>query len=328
MEESTHNYVYFGMYPQSLKEDRVTISTNEKDIIYCGFHTDARQGENKIETYQLPTKYYLGSDGAYYEKIKSYKYLNAKKFSNDTYIWPEKEYYFRVEPIKWRVLEIDKNTNSTLLMCDSIIDAHAFDNTRIYPEFIQYKYEKGSYYDEKDSGNNNYAHSSIRKFLNNEFITRAFTEYERSLIVTSPVYNSYVKNKFACEDTVDKVFLLSKDELTNPKFGFVNNEYTPDVNKQLVPTDFSRAMRVYTNDNRLYSKSDLYRDNGIWWTRTPHKLDEKATDKASANIPFVNLVNYNGAITYYFSTQQKYGVVPAIRVSLKELNNYLNQRKK
>ena len=67
-----------------------------------------------------------------------------------------------------------------------------------------------------DEGNDGWGHSSIRKWLNNDFFNLAFTEYERCWIVTQELtthYDEYYDNPAADIKTTDKVFLLSMNDL-------------------------------------------------------------------------------------------------------------------
>lgn len=97
------NYLYFGRYPQTLKESNVTI-LNVQD----------RNG------------YYLGSDNEYYAKIKTNVTANLK-FKNGEPIVFKNEYYFKVEPIKWRIL--DESNSGAFILCEDVIDSRIFDDS-------------------------------------------------------------------------------------------------------------------------------------------------------------------------------------------------------
>lgn len=56
------------------------------------------------------------------------------------------------------------------------------------------------------------------------FLQSAFNEEEQKLILTTTVDNRVSGNKYACENTRDKIFLLSLEDVFNPKLSFVNNE--------------------------------------------------------------------------------------------------------
>ena len=101
-----------------------------------------------------------------------------------------KEYYFKVEPIKWKVLE--SSNSKAFLFSELILDAHRFDDS-----------------------SNHYRISSIRSWLNKEFYNKAFTDKQKELIENTTLEDiSYI---------TDKVFLLSKDEIENTSYGFNSN---------------------------------------------------------------------------------------------------------
>ncbi|MDE6293509.1 MAG: hypothetical protein K2L88_02670, partial [Clostridiales bacterium] len=98
-------YVYDGEYPQTLKAENVTVG-------------DTADGNG----------YYTGSDGARYAKVTaatiSMGTWDPYKFSNDENITNGNTYYFKVEPIKWRVLE--NKDGVAFLLCDTILDHGAY----------------------------------------------------------------------------------------------------------------------------------------------------------------------------------------------------------
>ena len=163
-------YVYFGEYPQTIKSASVTV----------GAEADSRG-------------YFLGSDGAYYAKVKATPYESGYKFSNDSSLTSGIEYYFKVEPIKWRILT--EGDGKAVLLCESII-------------------ANGSY----DDATNNYADSNIRAWLNDSFYKAAFSDIEKAIIETTLVDNSaasagYSQSANASANTNDKIFLLSYKEI-------------------------------------------------------------------------------------------------------------------
>ncbi|MBR2295872.1 MAG: hypothetical protein IKA43_00520, partial [Clostridia bacterium] len=76
--------ILFGTYPQTIKADNVTITdtTNENG-------------------------YFLGNDGEWYAKVVANPHNSSYKFSNDASVTSGSTYYFKVEPIKWRILSTD-----------------------------------------------------------------------------------------------------------------------------------------------------------------------------------------------------------------------------
>ena len=108
--------------------------------------------------------------------------------------------WFKYEPISWTI--IDENNGNALILCNTIIDILSY-----------------------ASSSNNYADSTIRAWLNYDFINTAFVELQQELILTTEVDNGkestgYGDPKFTCVNTFDKVFLLSRADVKNSDYGF------------------------------------------------------------------------------------------------------------
>ena len=153
--------------------------------------------------------------------------------------------YFKVSPIKWRFLS--QHAGQSMFLSEYILDTHVWNTTT---------HEDGIYH-------NNYKHSDIRKWLNNDFIDTAFMD--DSLIATTTVDNSakstgQSSNIYVCENTNDKIFLLSYEEVTNTANGFPNDRY--DENRVAYYTE-------YVNGSV---------DRGYWWLRSPSEDKDYCAD--------------------------------------------------
>ena len=114
---------------------------------------------------------------------------------------------------------------------------------------------------------------------------------------------SYSSNPYACEDTEDKVFLLSHAEVTNSAYGFSSDQSAYDTARQKQPTDYVMAQGAYTYRN---SGGD-YDGNSTWWLRSPYGY---SSDSARA-------VDYYGYACDGYGVRNTYnGVVPALRITL------------
>jgi hypothetical protein len=234
-------YVLFGYWPQTIKADSVTVDeTNSK---LAGAYT-----------------YYKGSDGAWYAKIKENANQPDYKYSDGTTVAQnsaDSYKYFKVEPIKWRVLT-DNYSGKRLLLAESIL--------------VNHRYAASS---------NNYANSEIREYLNDTFWNTAFTDSEKSMIDETDVDNSAAstnpasnpnqwisgKNDYACGTTKDKIFLLSKKEVTTSEYGFTAfNVYGTGNSRIRMMTDFAKA------SGASYGITAGY-DGGLWWLRSPYYGD-------------------------------------------------------
>ena len=141
--------------------------------------------------------------------------------------------------IEWKI--IDEKDGKALIITNKIIDSKIF-----------------------DSKSNNYENSEIRKWLNNEFLNIAFNEKEISIILDTAVDNSLqsidsdkdYENEYICNNTTDKLFLLSVDEV---------NTYENDF--------FIRAKGTYyAIGNGLKRYSNEYTDDySYWWLRSPYE---------------------------------------------------------
>ena len=192
------NYIYFGEYPQTIKADSVTITST----------TDSRG-------------YYLGSDGFYYAKVVADPHDSGYTFSTGATVTDGATYYFKVEPIRWRILSEDGQ--SAFILCDSII----------------------AY--EEDRWGAHYSSSKIRAWLNDTFYKTAFTELQKQIIVTTKNDNSLYSTGLdscsdICEDTEDYIFLLSYREVTTEQYGFSDNNA-----RIFLASDYSRAIGVSAN---------------------------------------------------------------------------------
>lgn len=209
------DYLYFGEYPQTLKAIDVTVSGT----------TDSRG-------------YYLGSDNCYYAKVAAKPYQAGYKLSDGTTtVKSNSVYYFKVEPIKWRI--VSKNGSEAVLICESAIDAKRFDDDL-----------------------NNYEASEIRAWLNGEFVKLAFSESEISSVLDSEVDNSASTtasqtNSYACNNTRDKVLLVSYQDTLG---------YSSNALRAKRASDYAVACGAWV------STADGYYGNSMWLLRSPSNI--------------------------------------------------------
>ncbi|MBQ9205246.1 MAG: InlB B-repeat-containing protein [Treponema sp.] len=278
------SYCYFGDWPQTIKANNVSIY--EKATVIMGGFT-----------------YYLGDDGNYYAKCTENAYNSGYTYSDGTEVAQRSassEKYFKVEPIKWCVLTNDYD-GKKLLLAENILTANVpyygslsdrslNDGTTIYP--------------------NNYKYSNIRAFLNGTanqkgFLQSAFTSSAQSLIATTSVDNSAASTtdsgsnltqatSYACEDTSDKIFLLSEKEATTASYGFDSYSSSGIGNTRIrVTTDYAKANNAYTSSGY----------GGYWWLRSPYY-------GARYNARYVLS---SGNTSYGLDVRRTYvGVVPAL----------------
>ena len=286
-------YKKFGDWPQTIKGKDIEI------------------GSNTLTRGSLD--FYVGSDGNYYVKAaedacnKNYKYSDGTKVGQGG----TSEKWFKVEPIVWRVL-----TENYLVPSEDGTKI-ASGNALLLAENIL---TSGIPWDDDK---NNYMESNIRKWLNGNsssgeqsdysgdagFLQTAFSTSARNMIAETTVDNSAASTtdagqnltqatKYACDDTKDKIFLLSEKEATTKEYGFGEYGASGQGNTRIrVTTDYAKATGAIHNAG----------EGGWCWLRSP--------DNSKG---WVHRTNYDGATDYYskFNSDICEGIVPALSISL------------
>ncbi len=260
--------VQYGFYPQTHVSDQTLIA--ELD------NSTQSDGNGK----------YL-FDGDYYVK-QTATVCNGESytFADGADIEDGKEYWFKCEPITWRVLS--GNDGEYYLLSDKLLDAHAF-----YDDCTDRTIDGQTVYA------NNYEQSSIRSWLNNEFYNLAFSRNDNNVAettVSNGASSGAENNKYACDDTTDKVYLPSYLDYLNADYGFATDGNDKSVTRECVTTDYARARGAWCNT--------AY--NGSYWTRTP-----------SGNFYYCALnVNSGGYLSEYAVDGNSHSVRPCISLIL------------
>ena len=299
-------YVYFGDWPQTIKADDVTV--DETQTITKGDFT-----------------YYRGSDENWYVKCVENAYGNYT-YSNGTAVAESSANstkFFKVEPIKWRVLNPNATGNEKkILLAESILT-----------NVLYYGSSKSRTLNDTTIYANNYKYSNIRAYLNginNQFVTDggtagsndidwsnigflqgAFTSSAQSLIADTEVdnsarstnpdgdYNAALwndgENQYACDKTKDKIFLLSMQEATRNEYGFTAyNVYGEGNSRIRVTTDYAKANYASQNTGTGYG--------GYWWLRSPGYYYSD----------YARYIDYDGNFHTYYVNSDYVGGVPAL----------------
>lgn len=286
------NVIYFGSYPQTKVTDstitaalvnrmgaKPTPSDSGSWISYYKYYIKGRYAAHFMWYKDLE---YNGEKyrGVYFTEYRPY-HTEKSSYTGDSYqddngFYTSTVYWFKYEPIKWRILE--EKDGKAFLLCDIAIDSQEY-----YP------------FTSSTSGDaNNYAMSNIRKWLNETFYNTAFNDLQKELVQVTKVDNSvastgYSSNKYTCKDTNDKVFLLSFKEAT-----------TYSAARQMKSTDYAKSQgcRQFT---------DSYKGNCLWWLRSP-------SNNNSIYARYVHCdggVGYSNDVRY-----THFGVVPALWIRL------------
>lgn len=187
-------------------------------------------------------------------------------------------------PIEWRVLE---NTGDELF----ILSEYLLDCKRYHHEQVDITWRD----------------CDLRKWLNSDFYTAAFTAAERSLIKTTLCTG----NGAGSPDTEDRVSLLSVAEveaLTSPQDGAKR--------RRTIGTAYAKAKKADGCHLYVYDKGvekDYLVENGEkrgcswWWTRTQSQRDIGHLSRATFIAARSNIKRY-GKVDIRF-----YGVRPALK---------------
>lgn len=216
-------YLLFGEFPQTIKEADVEIDLENQNSL----------------------GYYLGSDGHYYASLVGKSYMPHTYFSNGELILEQTTYYFKVEPIRWRIL-LD-GLEEFVLYSEKALTTKKFHESTDIRE-----------YGGKTIYPNNYEHSDLRTWLNEVFYNNYFSQAQRALIIEGSNDNSvkttgYSSNQYACANTIDRFYIPSYADLTNADYGFSTDYMDQDPMRQHLATDYVRGSEgsVSTIENTI-----------------------------------------------------------------------------
>lgn len=236
------------------------IFSNDRKTVWYGLYPQTRVSDTKLLTtlnrmlVEESNGWYL-YEGKYYTKITANPDSYAKdskdeNFNDGTEITYGKEYWFECERIKWFVCNDESNNGTFKLVSADLLDCKS-DWKKISGTSAQ-----------------NYKNSEMRSWLNDELYNKAFSLND-SYIQTTEVDNSASStlvdtNEYTCENTNDKVYLLSSKEMYN--------------NRKVIfgckTTDYAKANGAYSyNGSALVYKDKEYpyfKGYGYSWTRSQH----------------------------------------------------------
>ena len=253
------NKIYFGTYPQT----KVT-ATTENGLLSITFDSSTWTSYRYyISSSQSDFMYYKDVDldnngtydyrGVYFTQYRPY----SSSASTDRSLQDENGYstntiyWFSYDPIEWDILT--ESSGKALIIANLILDSQEY-----YPNE-----SNSSFSHNGDTGfANNYKLSVIRKFLNDNFYNTAFNEFQKAFIETTTVDNSVAStgqssNSYACNNTNDKMFLLSYKEAAI--------YYTSGTARQAKGSDYAKCQGL-----DVYSSNNSANGNSGWWMRSPH----------------------------------------------------------
>lgn len=160
-------------------------------------------------------------------------------------------YWFMYEPIRWKILDEGKG----LLVSDLILDSQSICNA-LYEKPEDAEAEMAQHYQDAACTilAQDYTVSSIRDWLNSDFLNTAFSNEQKSKIITTTLNHTgpdgtaqirYAGN----EETNDSVFLLSWQDVTNETYGFNSDENTEDDLRKTGGTDYAKCQGLFRDEN-------------------------------------------------------------------------------
>ena len=248
----------YGLYPQTHVSDTDTIASL-----------------NELTAAESNGWYLL--DGVYYAKKSANPYSSNYKFDDGTTIVSDTTYWFRCEPIEWKILSSADGTYS--VVSSALLDAHRYDDS-----------------------SNNYKDSEIREWLNGTFYNTAFA-LGNDHIETTEVDNSASttgsSNSYACANTNDNVYLLSYKD-------YANTAYFADSSMRgCKTTDWADASGVIYNAYTMF---------GYYLTRSPSRKSSTQCwyVNSSGNISdYYDFYNW-----LYFVHCSHFGVRPGLSLTI------------
>ena len=269
------------------------------DYILFGYYPQSAKASSvTVDTDTQDSRgYYLGNDGEYYAQA-------------------EDGNYYKVERLRWRILDDNYGDGTALIVCDVIVDQVAYQSN--------YKRARAYYYatdgstiiidndaipgqgvnDSHQVYANNYKWSELREYLTGTFYDTAFNEDEKANIVLTEVDNSTgsgAASPYACENTNDYVFALSYNDVINTSYGFSSSS-SGDPKKAFVVTDYAEA------NGANVSSTSGYEGTGAGWLRSPGDGVD-----GSGGVAFVVVRGFCGNLIVY---SDPHGAVPALQIQL------------
>lgn len=160
--------------------------------------------------------------------------------------WQRKSGVNGEEAIVWRVLET--RGEKALLLADKALEVRP------------YHLEKTAV---------TWENCSLRKWLNSEFVNEAFTAAEQERILLSDIVNNRHPEygTHGGNDTRDKVFLLSWEDIVNPAYGFLADALSEDPQRAAKGTDYLKRSSTNLDDNGY----------ALWWLRSCGERPDSAS---------------------------------------------------
>ena len=295
---------YFGLYPQTEVADGETTTAlvniagnpitstsgwTSYNYYVSGIKTDCMCYKDVTYNGEIYRGVYIRNYRPYY-----FNYNGGSTYQDENGYNTNSAYWFKYEPIEWTI--VSEDNGYATIVCNMILDSQAYQDTNIHSNSEHYNNgvdtPSGIYA-------NNYKYSTIRKWLNETFYQTAFNSLQQAIIQTIEVDNGvestgYINNLYAGENTLDKVWLLSYEDVTT--------HFTSYSERYRMTTDYAQSQGAHTCFGTNFD------GNGYWWLRSPSSVD---SDRAEG-------INLDGFVCSHdiLISNTYYGVVPALQIRL------------
>ncbi|MEI6579256.1 MAG: DUF6273 domain-containing protein [Eubacteriales bacterium] len=258
----------YGSYPQSKVTDANILSQLNSAALGTDNTVTLSGGKYLKVNFSKYTPYYSTSPATF-----EYSYQDDNGYVVNTTYW------FKFEPIVWRVLY--SKTGELYLLSDKVLDSQAYNNA---------------------DTDITWANSSLRKWLNSSFYNIAFSVSQKANIKNSYNVNPNNPDSYAKggASTNDKIFLISYPDSLNSSYGFSSDPNFTDAKRRDTGTDYAKCMGLNTNIDETQFNGNCY-----WWLRTPGGNDAGASR-----------VKFGGESDNYniIAIDADYGVCPAFKL--------------
>ena len=238
--------VWFGSYPQSEVEST--------DPLYSILEEETDWNSNGD----------IVVDGSKFRRIKKSDATDTNSWGYD-YEWIDEDtyHYFKYEPIRWRVLDIDSTTatGNILLLSDVVLDSQFYnaDETKENRSVTWETSTIRSWLNGYSSSENSLAIN----YKNRNFIDTAFSADEKDLILNTNIANNnnLTEEITGGNFTKDKIFILSKEdvcEVNAMSYGFAASSKMEDEARRCGFSIYAKAMGASFDDF----------DTPAWWLRS------------------------------------------------------------
>ena len=306
--------IEFGSYPQSKVSDSSLVSALNKVLknwVSYGYYSgDGSSGSMKpgdwmkYADFVYNGKKYRAVTFSQYRPLATIMTSSAENtFQDDNGYSVNTTYYFEYEPLIWRILD----PATGLILCENIIDSQAYSNTEYGDGSDPYNSSWVAAWNDSMHTYyaNDYATSSIIKWLNSDFYNTAFTQAQKSNILTAELDNKAYSDSYSAfnsKTTYDKVFLLSWNEVQNTAYEF-RSGVSSSAYREAKGTDYAKCQGLWVKTSNGCSP---------WRLRSAGNYSDYACD-----------VGYDGDLNNDFSINgTNHGVRPALKISnLSSLDN-------